>query len=46
MVIRYPNGKLYQSAPKLESTQDPAEHSTVAKDAKKGPFPTVTVEKA
>ena len=35
MVIRYPNGKLYKSAPKLESTQDPAEHSTVAKDAKK-----------
>lgn len=35
MVIRYPNGKLYQSAPKIEKKQETAKSQTVAKENNK-----------
>ncbi|MGN7479226.1 Holliday junction resolvase RecU [Solibacillus silvestris] len=35
MVIRYPNGKLYESAPNKESKKEASKSPTVAKEAKK-----------
>lgn len=46
MVIRYPNGKLYENAPKVEKNKESAKFQSSAKEKIKEPSITVTVEKA